>query len=118
MRDSSDSSVARLGGTRPYRQMPGDRRASFPKRSAIERPIAASGRSRLLEDAVFGELLALALAETQQLFLDPVVVLAEQRPGPVVARRTARHPKSVALIRPLAHRGVRERHEVLTVQDL
>ena len=76
------------------------------------------GQGPLLEDAVFGELLALVVGETQQLRLDPVVVLTQQRPRPVVARRTARDPESVVLIHPRAHRRVRERHEVIRVGDL
>src|SRR4029453_7567888 len=69
----------------------------------------------LFEDAVFGELPALVVGEAQQLGLDPVVVLAQQWPGAVVARRTARDPESVVLIHPRAHRRVRARHEVTTV---
>src|SRR5262249_56003343 len=76
------------------------------------------GCPRLLEDTLCGEPPTLVIAEPQQLGLDPVVVLPQQRPRPIVARRTARDPESVVLIHPRAHRRMRQRHEVITVGNL
>ena len=54
----------------------------------------------LLEDSVFGELVAVVVGEAEQVVQHPVVVLAERRPGPVVAHRAARQPEAVALVEP------------------
>src|SRR5687767_6307559 len=76
------------------------------------------GREVSVEDAVGGELLLFSRGEAEDVPEHERVVLTEGRSGARVAAGRVTETKAVALVEPVAHHGVGERHEVVSLGDL